>query len=291
MKNFIKTILIGIIVGIANVIPGVSGGTIIVIFNIYDKFVNAITLNIKKLIQNWKFILPFFIGIGLGIILFSKAITILYHNFPIQTNMVFTGLIIGSIPLLLNYSLKKENNTNFSLTKKVLIILCILLGIFAIFLFDVLQNQTSKDIIQTSLPPFSLQLCTKLFIGGILAAIAMIVPGISGSLLLLTLGIYTTIILSISAFFVKETFLTSLYIIIPTGLGVITGLIVGAKLISFLLKKAPNYTYSVILGLLIGSAYIIFPRFTCCFRNIFTNILCLAIGFSLAYFTTKYSKD
>ena len=108
MKNFIKTILIGIIAGIANVIPGVSGGTIIVIFNIYDKFVNAITLNIKKLIQNWKFILPFFIGIGLGIILFSKAITILYHNFPIQTNMVFTGLIIGSIPLLLNFSLKKE---------------------------------------------------------------------------------------------------------------------------------------------------------------------------------------
>lgn len=291
MKNFIKTILIGIIVGIANVIPGVSGGTIIVIFNIYDKFVNAITLNIKKLIQNWKFILPFFIGIGLGIILFSKAITILFHNFPIQTNMVFTGLIIGSIPLLLNYSLKKENNTNFSLTKKVLIILCILLGIFTIFLFDFLQNQTSKDIIQTSLPPFSLQLCTKLFIGGILAAIAMIVPGISGSLLLLTLGIYTTIILSISAFFVKETFLTSLYIIIPTGLGVIIGLIVGAKLISFLLKKAPNYTYSVILGLLIGSAYIIFPRFPCSFRNIFTNILCLAFGFSLAYFTTKYSKD
>ena len=70
----IYVLVIGMIVGMANVIPGVSGGTMAVVFNIYDRFVNAITLNVKKLIKNWKFIVPLFGGMALGILIAMKYI-------------------------------------------------------------------------------------------------------------------------------------------------------------------------------------------------------------------------
>lgn len=293
MFNSIKTFIIGIIIGIANVIPGVSGGTLVVVFNIYDKFVNAITLNIKKIINNWKFILPLFLGMAIGIIFFSKGITLLYKNYPIQANYFFSGLIAGSIPLLFNYSIKKYDSKQInSKLKYALIGVFILIGILIILGFETLQKTTSDSVNSTILPDFSLSLSIKLLIGGILAAFAMIIPGISGSLLLLTMGVYTTIISAISAFFSKETILNSLFIIIPTGIGILIGLFLGAKLISILIKKIPNYSYSVILGLIIGSLIIIFPGFS----NIngfilFASSICFLLGFCLAYFSSKFSKE
>lgn len=293
MFNSIKTFIIGIIIGIANVIPGVSGGTLVVVFNIYDKFVNAITLNIKKIINNWKFILPLFLGMAIGIIFFSKGITLLYKNYPIQANYFFSGLIAGSIPLLFKYSIKKYDSKQInSKLKYALIGVFILIGILIILGFEALQKTTSDSVNSTILPDFSLSLSIKLLIGGILAAFAMIIPGISGSLLLLTMGVYTTIISAISAFFSKETILNSLFIIIPTGIGILIGLFLGAKLISILIKKIPNYSYSVILGLIIGSLIIIFPGFS----NIngfilFASSICFLLGFCLAYFSSKFSKE
>lgn len=293
MFNSIKTFIIGIIIGIANVIPGVSGGTLVVVFNIYDKFVNAITLNIKKIINNWKFILPLFLGMAIGIIFFSKGITLLYKNYPIQANYFFSGLIAGSIPLLFNYSIKKYDSKQInSKLKYALIGVFILIGVLIILGFETLQKTTSDSVNSTILPDFSLSLSIKLLIGGILAAFAMIIPGISGSLLLLTMGVYTTIISAISAFFSKETILNSLFIIIPTGIGILIGLFLGAKLISILIKKIPNYSYSVILGLIIGSLIIIFPGFS----NIngfilFASSICFLLGFCLAYFSSKFSKE
>ena len=97
--SIIKLFLIGIIIGIANVIPGVSGGTLIVVFNIYDKFMESITLNVKKLWANKAFLTPLLLGMVFGILVFSKLISYLYDNFPLQTFYVFTGLILGCIPL------------------------------------------------------------------------------------------------------------------------------------------------------------------------------------------------
>ena len=76
--NMVQLLFIGIAIGMANVIPGVSGSTMAVVFNIYDRFVNAITLNIKKLIENRRFVIPVVGGMALGVLLFSKLITILY---------------------------------------------------------------------------------------------------------------------------------------------------------------------------------------------------------------------
>ena len=79
--NMVQLLFIGIAIRMANVIPGVSGSTMAVVFNIYDRFVNAITLNIKKLIENRRFVIPVVGGMALGVLLFSKLITVLYENF------------------------------------------------------------------------------------------------------------------------------------------------------------------------------------------------------------------
>ena len=289
----IKTFFIGIFVGIANVIPGVSGGTLIVVFNIYEKFVNAITFNVKKLLQNWKFVVPVLLGMLSGILIFSKIITILYNKAPDQTNFFFTGLLIGSIPLLVRYVLKKEDK-NYSKSFIAGVVLFTLLGIAAVIAFSVLQNYSGAETEKTLavLPAWTVSLAVKIFIGGILGAVAMIIPGISGSLIMLILGIYPIIITSIPALFVKSTAMHALFLLLPNGIGVLIGLLAGAKLISLLLKKAPNQTYAVLLGLIVGSIFTMWPRsFNHEILSLVTSVLSLLLGVAMSYFSSRLSFE
>lgn len=293
MLEILKTFVIGIFVGIANVIPGVSGGTLIVVFNIYDKFVNAITLNVKKLVKNWKFVVPIILGMAVGILIFSKSISLLFINFPIPTNFFFTGLILGSIPLLSCYTFKSQNNEKLNIKKIIYLVISIIFGITLIILFNHFESITDADkslLKGIALPKVTISLWLKLFLGGFLGAIAMIIPGISGALLMLILGVYGIVISAISEI-TGENFMHSCMLLIPAGLGILLGLFVGAKIISILLAKVPNYTYAVILGLIIGSAIILFPGFENSILRIIIDTLCLAFGFCLAFFTTKFSKQ
>lgn len=286
MLEMIKTFFIGIFVGIANVIPGVSGGTLVVVFNIYDKFVNAITLNLKKLIKNWKFVVPILLGMASGILGFSKVITVLYTKCPLQTNCFFFGLILGSIPFLLSY-LKQEKYTASYLVSTGI---CILAGCAMIIAFSIL-NLVFGDpdsSIKVILPALSTPLVIKLFIGGILGAVAMIVPGISGSLIMLIMGIYPIIISAIPAIFSKDTMFHAVFLLLPNGIGIIFGLLAGAKLLSWLLKNFKGQTYAVILGLILGSAGTMFPRFdeAKSAGEFVVCIICIIIGFCMAYFSS-----
>ena len=300
MLEIIKTFFIGIFVGIANIIPGVSGGTLVVVFNIYDKFVNAITLNLKKLFKNWKFVLPILLGMGAGILLFSKVLTKLISKFPMETNFFFIGLIIGSIPLLCKYTFKKyeQSEVDSKIEKKVMpvfvknfiLVFEILIGIAFIIFFQYLHVKYGDNSTETTgiLPEISLKLVLKLFIGGLLGAVAMIIPGISGSLIMLILNVYTVIIAAISGLLVKGTFIHSALILLPAGLGIITGLFAGAKLISLLIEKVPQYTYAVILGLIIGSVLVMIPH-DFSNGNIVISIIFLGLGFCLAFFSTLFT--
>ena len=146
--NILRTLAIGIIIGMANVIPGVSGSTIAVVFGIYDTFINAITLNIKKLRLNKKFVLPIIAGMASGVLIFSKIITVLYEKFPVQTNFFFTGLIIGSIPMLAALATKTKKGTKIERAKIVSIIVCTLIGIAVMILFSLLESSfgTAQDM-------------------------------------------------------------------------------------------------------------------------------------------------
>ena len=275
MFSIIRFILIGIVIGMANVIPGVSGGTLAVVFNVYDQFIEAITFNVKKIWANKKFVFPILGGMALGVLIFSKLISLLYTNFPFQTNCFFTGLIIGSIPLL--FSLMMNGGQQAAAEKKsagsiIGLVICAVIGFAVLVFFNYLEGIYDKSSI-----------------AGFIGAIAMIVPGISGSLLMLMMGVYTIIITAIPALFNPDTMVHALILLLPNGFGVLIGLVSGAKAISWLLKKFPHQVYAVIFGLICGSIIVVFPGFSgfASVTGFISSVICIAGGIAMAYFSSK----
>lgn len=291
--EILRLILIGIVIGMANVIPGVSGGTLAVVFNIYDKFINAITLNVKRIIANRKFVFPLLIGMAVGVLLFSKLITVLYGRFPIQTNFFFTGLILGSMPLIFKFMIKTETEEKLSVAKKIIIFVCVLAGLVALLFFSSLESNVDKSQMISVLPPISVGLSAKIFFAGLIGAIAMIIPGISGSLLMLILGVYPIVMSSIPALFDSETMFHAFFLLLPNGIGVLLGLLIGAQIVKVLLRIAPNHTYAVIFGLLCGSAITLIPDFSVIngFLIGITSFISLVSGMAMAYFSAKLAPE
>lgn len=288
--NMVQLLFIGIAIGMANVIPGVSGSTMAVVFNIYDRFVNAITLNIKKLIENRRFVIPVVGGMALGVLLFSKLITVLYENFPVQTDYFFTGLIIGSIPMLFSFMTKKQDGQKFTAKKTISVVICALAGFAVLIGFGLLGSDidTSKEM-SKSLPQWTFPLALHIFAAGFVGAIAMIIPGISGSLLMLIMGVYPIVMKSIPALFVPSQTLQAFFLLLPNGIGVLAGLLCGAWIVKTFLRIAPNQTYAVIFGLIAGSAIQLFPGIKG-ISGVLSGIACLICvltGIFLAYFSSK----
>ena len=279
--KILKLILAGIVIGVANVIPGVSGGTMAVVFGIYDELIGVISFNIKQIFSKWRFWLPLGLGMGIGIIAFSKIVTFLFEHFPVQTQYFFVGIVLGSIPLILkrtSLALKRQNLGNW---------ISALVGLVIMLLMVFINTDSMVSIIQTEL---TFGLGAKLLVGGALAAFAMIIPGISGSFLMVILGVYSTIIAAISDF--------NLPIICVVAVGVIIGIFAGAKGVQVLLGKFPNQTYGAIFGLVIGSVFAILPfRETASFfvdgkiLGFVIALVCAAAGFVLAFFSGKEGKD
>ena len=297
--ELIRLFCIGIAVGIANVMPGVSGGTLAVVFGIYDRFVNVITLNLKKLWNNKGFIIPLMAGMACGILIFSKVITYLFENFPKQTNFFFLGIIIGSIPMLYSYAVgqkislqdMKVNLRNY--LPKISVTVCFVTGLILMLVFTKIEGTAEQMKIAGSfLPILTLKLWLKLFVAGIIGAIVMIIPGISGSFFMLIMGIYEIVITSISVMITSlndfNMFLKAALILLPNGIGILIGLLGGAKIVSLLLEKVKMQTYGVILGLIIGSAINIYPGFYgCTIPGISACLLCICTGFFTAYLSSK----
>ena len=376
MLQYLLAVVYGIVFGVANIIPGVSGGTMLVVFGCYDKVCGALTLNLKEIKKNIKFLIFFGIGAVIGIVGFAFIITFLFTNFPVQTNMFFMGLIIGSVPLIIRNATVKDKF-------RPICILPFVIGLAAVvglallensstnpYRFDMTDNGTSTTITIYNdsdravnswtlafddeviieqqniegdascfydysttekikgffgrLPayapdtfknrdgaviepgksisftyngeinadtskmelnvsyamdvPFFLTMMVSLFI----AAIAMIIPGVSGSFVMMTLGVYSTVIAAVKGF--------DFAIIIPCAIGAIAGLVLGARLITFLMKKWSLMVYSVILGLVAGSVYVIFPAGFGFNIATLTGFIALIIGGIIAVIVGKNTK-
>ena len=289
MQEAIRLFFVGIILGVANIIPGVSGGTLAVVFNIYDRIIGLISLNIKKIFSEWKFILPIGLGMVSGIIGFSKVITFLFENYPMQTNLFFVGIIAGSIPLVLRKIKSSIQETQVKKNKKpyVSTVISFLVALAIMIVMAFFKDISGSSIIYTEL---SVKLFFTLMISGAVGAVAMIIPGISGSFLMLALGTYATIIGSLSDF--------NIPLMIPTAIGILLGLLCGAYLVRTLMEKVPAQTYGSILGLVVGSIFTVFPfvLFASCLQNLtgsiitlITGILSCAVGFIIAWFSARNS--
>lgn len=238
--NYIILALKGIAIGIANAVPGVSGGTIAVVAKIYDRLLEAITPNIKKLIKNIPFLLPVGIGMGIGILAAARLLGFLFEEYNVPTQLFFIGVIIGSMPMIY-----KECTSEKKLSP-----MCILPFAAGIGVMVVTAMLSPSEAISTS--ELDLFGYITLCLSGIIAAIAMVVPGISGSLILKVLGRYDLVINAINSF--------DLVILIVFAVGVVIGIFAAASIISFLLKRWRRATYCFIAGLILGSVPSIFPN-------------------------------
>ncbi len=258
--NFLVDLIKGVFVGIANVIPGVSGGTMAVSFGIYDKLLNAISSLLKSFKKSFFTLLPIILGMAIGVVGFTYIIPWLLANFPFATSCAFTGLIIGGIPAILR-SLKDgwQSEEKKSLLVNILVFL-ILLAIAMAMVF--LNGDSESGIALTA----SAGMIVKIFFMGVIASATMVIPGVSGSLVLMILGYYFGVINSVKQFVEAlrtlnlQGMLNQLYILIPFAIGCVLGIFFISKLISYLLRHFASATFSGILALVASSPISIFYK-------------------------------
>ena len=243
----IKMILQGMAVGIANIIPGVSGGTMMVAMGLYDKLIHAITHLKSEFKQSLKLLVPIFAGAGLAIVVLSRLFEYLLANHPIPTNFAFCGLIAGSLPFIF----KKVEGKKITIGKIIPFLI-----FFAVVILMAVMGEASGADADVS---FSLINVVKLLGVGIIAAATMVVPGVSGSMMLMLLGYYDVVLAHINDFidavlsFDMPEILRTVGVLAPFGIGVVVGIFVIAKLIEFIFAKAETHAYFAIIGLIMAS--------------------------------------
>lgn len=257
-KTAVVDFLKGMVIGVANVIPGVSGGTMAVIMNIYDMLIAILSLDIPTIKKKWKEAMVLLLGMGVGILALSFIMELLLERFPTQCNWFFAGIVIGSVPFIFKKSETSLKKLNVSRIISFVIPLAVMI---IIFIFNDTVDKEGGAVLTADFGTFM-----YMILAGLVAAFCMIVPGISGSFMLVVIGVYATVIsivntaVSTGAAFIAS-FDTSLLssLIAPAilgggfALGVLAGLFFGAKLIKFLLARFHSLTYLAILGLVIGS--------------------------------------
>ncbi|MDO5410755.1 MAG: DUF368 domain-containing protein [Lachnospiraceae bacterium] len=258
--NLILDALKGILMGIANIIPGVSGGTMAVSLGVYDKLIGAVSNIFHDFRKSLRTLLPLLIGMGVGIIGFTYIIEYLLSNHPFPTCLAFTGLILGGLPYLWSaytLSMRTRRRPRRSRASLVTPLTAFLFLFFAAAVIAMALASTDSQGL-TAFTPDSKTLIILFFIG-IIAAATMIIPGVSGSLVLMILGYYYGILNTIKSFMQAllaldmDAVLHNAAILIPFGIGVVLGVFLISKLIEYLFHNHAGPTYSAILGLIVAS--------------------------------------
>lgn len=246
MKDNLVLVVKGFIMGIANIIPGVSGGTLALILGIYEDFIGAISHFFSNFKKNICFLAPIAIGILLAIASLSRVIDYSYKHYPISTSLFFVGLVIGGIPML--YS-KVKGKKEVKQASSYLIFLLT----FALVIFTACSSLIFGEGLKVSLSNMGFVNYLLLFLVGIIAAATMVIPGVSGSLVLMLLGYYYPVIAVIKEFTSLKNIGSNILILGVFGLGVLLGIVLISKLIEFLFNKYEAKTYFGVLGFIIAS--------------------------------------
>ncbi|PAI26514.1 hypothetical protein APW56_07465 [Staphylococcus aureus] len=261
-------ILKGFAMGTSDLVPGVSGGTIALLLGIYNQFIASISgIFSRRFWPSFTFLIPIIIGMLLAMGSLSNLFNYLLSQHHIPTMFFFGGLIIGIVPYLLKISNYKTSFT----TKHYMMVIA---GI-AILIVITLMNNGDKHAGETL--TLSTGLIIKYFIAGMCASSAMLLPGISGSFMLLVFGVYGTVMLAISEV-VKLNF-TGLPILLAVGFGVLAGFIISSKIIQYFLTHHKLMTFALIIGFVVGSLFAVFPGLPTNIVMWFVSLVVFIIGF------------
>ncbi|WP_396334575.1 DUF368 domain-containing protein [Alkalihalobacillus sp. MEB130] len=261
--------------GISDLIPGVSGGTIALVLGIYQSLLASINgLFSKQWKQHVMFLIPLGIGIVIALLTFSHLIEWLLAEYPQPTFFFFLGLIIGIIPTLLR-------DINYKQAFKPVHYGLLSLGAIMVgATFFVKDNELATVMSELVWSDYAL-----LFFAGWIASSAMILPGISGSFVFLLFGVYPTVVNALSTF--------NLPVIITVGSGIALGLVITSRLISLLFKRFQIATYALMIGFILGSIVVIYPGLSGDLFLFFISVLAFISGglsvYLLSYFEVKKS--
>lgn len=282
-----RNIIGGICVGVANIIPGVSGGTIIVLLGLFNKLMESISnifnlrIKLKDKKKDFTFLIQFLIGAGIGLIGFAKILEFLFVSFEIQTMYWFIGLILCSLPMLKRKELNDEKINPIFL----------IIGVLVIFAISYFASGEEGNIV-----PLEELLDKNLSIGyliiligiGAIGGASMMFPGVSGSMVLLVLGYY-----HLFKGYVANVTTFNLNILIPlafmaAGIGI--GIVISAVVTNYLIKHSKRNTMSFIFGLIIMSAIVIIPTSGYTVISTITSIITFLFGALVIYIFDKYQK-
>lgn len=274
MKKNIFLVIKGFIMGIANIIPGVSGGTLALILGIYEEFIGAISHFFSNFKKNISFLIPIVIGMGLAIVSLSNVIDYSYKHFPIPTCLFFVGLVLGGIPMLASKVKGKKESKKVS---NYFIFLATFLLVIVMALSDVIFGEGLK----VSFSNMNVISYILLFLVGVVAAATMVIPGVSGSLVLMLLGYYYPVIGVIKELTKFKNLGENLVIVSIFEIGVLVGIVLISKLIEFLFKKYEVKTYFGVLGFIVASVIAI-PLSTLLEGGVVFSVLQILIGLIFA---------
>ncbi len=283
MKDNLLLVLKGYIMGIANIIPGVSGGTLAIILGIYERFIGAISHFFSNLKENVKFLIPIAIGMVLAIVTLSRIIDYSYDHFPIPTCLFFVGLVLGGIPMLVSKVKGKEESKHISSY-------IIFMITFAVVIIVACSKLLFNLDMTVNLSKLSMLGYLLLFLVGMIAAATMIIPGVSGSLVLMMLGYYYPIINLIKQLTQFKDLYHNMLVATTFGIGVLLGIILISKLIEFLFKKYEVKTYFGVLGFIFASViaipistYLEVKNLIVDVPQIIIGLIVMLIGIAISY--------
>ena len=309
ISSILYRVFVGIMFGFANVIPGVSGGTVMVVLGVYERIIGIITDFKHKIKTEWKFFLPILVGMGIAILIFGSIMSTLLDKHKDVTQMFFIGVIIFSIPQIFKcaafdarkkWNLKPQYIVAFVLVLALMVFMSLSKANDELKDIKAKKNETAqtqqvneesntseeaqdentekteeKTEVKTeekeedSYKPdhSALHLILQVVFGAIACA-TMIIPGISGSLVMVMLGQYEGVMHALKHF--------DILVLLPFGIGCLIGLIFCAKLIRWLLSKHSQLTYAAILGFVVGSIFSVFPGWDAVFS--LSGIIAFVIG-------------
>ncbi|MDO4546253.1 MAG: DUF368 domain-containing protein [Bacillota bacterium] len=228
----------GTIIGGTMLVPGVSGGSMAIILGIYDKLITSVSSFGKHKLESFLFLLLFVAGGFLGIFLFSRPILYMIQQYPMPMLYFFLGAVAGGIPLIL----RKAQVRSFSFRG----LGYVMLGVIIVAALSMIPMESSQSRLETGLLGIFL-----LMLAGFIAAIALVLPGISVSYLLLIAGLYDETMQAISQFYMP--------FLIPLGIGLLLGILLTTRLLEKAMLAYPQPTYLMILGFVLGSLIEVFP--------------------------------
>lgn len=263
--KFIIDFMKGVLIGAGAILPGISSGVLCVVFGIYEKLLDSVLNFFSDFRKNFKFLFPIVLGGIVGVILFSKILQFVLYKYSLQTKSIFMGLILGGAVLLFK---KMDKREKFKIKNLFYLFISLAIGFSMVYI----ENNMGVESIDNVN-------CIYLMFSGFLMSIGIVVPGVSNTIILMLLGVYSIYLSSIAKLYFP--------VLIPMVIGVILGSILFMKIIKYLLDKFYTQTMFSIIGFTLGSVFVLLPKIESIIE-IMICIVCSIFGYYCMRIINKY---